>query len=170
MAEPIFDAPIPGGSLTKEIGSRPYKSPPQYNTVEDAIDFYIERMSTEEFSDKLVNSLELGVSVAQIANVMQIHGVMEGQHTLDVSMLILPVLMEFIRYIAETRNTEYNMGIDDYDPNVADDALIVRAVRKLKAAEDEGEEVESINMNEPLSEEQAPLQENMAMGLMARGI
>ena len=78
--------------------------------------------------------------------------------------------MEFIRYIAETRNTEYNMGIDDYDPNVADDALIVRAVRKLKAAEDEGEEVESINMNEPLSEEQAPLQENMAMGLMARGI
>jgi hypothetical protein len=58
MAEPIFDAPIPGSSLTREIESLPYKNPPKYNTVEDAIDFYIERMSTEEFSDKLVNSLK----------------------------------------------------------------------------------------------------------------
>ena len=32
--EPIFDAPIPGMSLTAELGGRPWQSPPQYATVE----------------------------------------------------------------------------------------------------------------------------------------
>ena len=168
MAEPIFDAPIPGSSLTKEMGGSPYKNPPQYSTVEDAIDFYIGRMATEEFSDKLVTSLELGVSVAQIANIMQIHGVMEGQHTLDVSMLILPVLMEFIRLIADTRGVEYDMGIDDYDPNVADEAFIVRAVRKLEKATRMDEEPAEEAPLPP--EESTLLDSDMTMGLMARGM
>jgi hypothetical protein len=168
MAEPIFDAPIPGSSLTREIESLPYKNPPKYNTVEDAIDFYIERMSTEEFSDKLVNSLKLGVSVTQIANLMQTHGVMEGQHTLDVSMLILPVLMEFIRLIAESRGVEYNMGIDDYDPSVADEAFIARAVDELKAAS-QNKDISAEEEVLPV-EEDTSLDESMTTGLMARGI
>ena len=167
MAEPIFDAPIPGSSLTTEVGSRPYKNPPKYSKVEDAIDFYIERMSTEEFTSKLVHSLKLGVSVAQIANIMQIHGVMEGQHTLDVSMLILPVLMEFIRFIADTRGIEYNMGLDEYDPKRADDALIVHSVRKLQAApSDEVVDEDTLSTEEV----EPPVEENASMGLMARGM
>jgi hypothetical protein len=150
------------------MGGSPYKNPPQYSTVEDAIDFYIGRMATEEFSDKLVTSLELGVSVAQIANIMQIHGVMEGQHTLDVSMLILPVLMEFIRLIADTRGVEYDMGIDDYDPNVADEAFIVRAVRKLEKATRMDEEPAEEAPLPP--EESTLLDSDMTMGLMARGM
>jgi hypothetical protein len=175
MPEPIFDAPIPGSSLTAEIGSRAWKNPPQYDTVEEVLDFYIERMSSDEFSDKLIHALDLGVSVTQIANLMQIHGVMEGQHTLDVSMLILPVLMEFIRLIADTRGIEYNMGVDEHDPERADDALVVGAVRKLKeATKFDGapivEGMEDLEEEEVIEEEVivAP-EEEMATGLMSRG-
>ena len=28
--EPMFDGPIPGESLTAELGARPWQSPPQY--------------------------------------------------------------------------------------------------------------------------------------------
>mgnify|MGYP003649573665 CR=1 FL=1 len=173
MAEPVFDQPIPGSSLTTEMGSRPWKNPPQYNTVEEVIDFYIERMSSDEFSNKLIHTLNLGVPVTQIANLMQTHGVMEGQHTLDISMLILPVLIEFIRLIADTSGIEYNMGIDEYDPERADDALVVGAVRKLKAAS-RGAGVrlpESMLQREEVLEDEelnVPSEEEMTMGLMAR--
>ena len=36
-----FDAPIPGESLTAELGSRPWQSPPQFATVEQALDYYL---------------------------------------------------------------------------------------------------------------------------------
>ena len=173
MPEPIFDAPIPGSSLTAEIGSRAWKNPPQYDTVEEVLDFYIERMSSDEFSDKLIHALDLGVSVTQIANLMQIHGVMEGQHTLDVSMLILPVLLEFIRLIADTRGVEYDMGIDEYDPERADDALVVGALRKLKDATQHDGRIPQEGMlprEEILEDEElsTPSEEEMGMGLMAR--
>lgn len=39
-----FDAPIPGMSLTHELGARPWQSPPKMNTVEEGIDFYVSRI------------------------------------------------------------------------------------------------------------------------------
>jgi hypothetical protein len=93
---------------------------------------------------------------------------MEGQHTLDVSMLILPVLMEFIRLIAESRGVEYNMGIDDYDPSVADEAFIARAVDELKAAS-QNKDISAEEEVLPV-EEDTSLDESMTTGLMARGI
>ena len=63
MAEPILDAPIPGSSLTKEVGNSPWKNPPQYNTLEEAVNFYVDQMSTDEFTEKLITTLEMGVPV-----------------------------------------------------------------------------------------------------------
>ena len=40
MAElptPSFDYPIPGQGMTAEVGSRPWQNPPQYTTVEQAL-------------------------------------------------------------------------------------------------------------------------------------
>ena len=164
MVEPIFDAPVPGNSLTKDVNAQPWKNPPQYNTVEEAIDFYIDRMTTDEFTDKLVSTLNLGIPVTQIANLMQIHGVMEGRHTLDVSMLILPVIMEFIRLIADTHGIYYDMGIDDYDSRKADTALVAKAVEELQERSEDLEEEEDIL---PVEEMNIP-EEDMAVGLMAR--
>ena len=38
--EPTFDAPLPGMSLTAEVGSRPWQNAPKYGTVDEAIEHY----------------------------------------------------------------------------------------------------------------------------------
>ena len=45
--EPVFDAPVPGSGLTAEPGSRSWKNPPQYSSVEDAVDYYVTRLSSD---------------------------------------------------------------------------------------------------------------------------
>ena len=37
LKEQSFDAPIPGMSMTHELGARPWQSPPQYSTVDEVI-------------------------------------------------------------------------------------------------------------------------------------
>ena len=39
--EPELDAPIAGMSLTHELGARPWQTPPEMPTVEDAIKTFI---------------------------------------------------------------------------------------------------------------------------------
>ena len=63
---------------------------------------------------------------------MQMHGVMEGKHTLDVSMLILPVLMEIIALIGDTANIDYNMGTKRSDPERAENSIVQAAKIKME--------------------------------------
>ena len=69
--------------------------------VEDAVEHYITRFSTEDVSQQIVHVLNMGVPVTSLVNIMTIHGVMEGKHTIDVSILIMPVLMEMIALISK---------------------------------------------------------------------
>ena len=102
--EVMLDGPIPGQSLTAELGARPWQQPSQYSTVEEAIDYYVTRMESEEVTTQLLDVLEMGVPVTTVANAIQSSSVMEGKHTVDVGMIVLPVLIEFISLIADTAN------------------------------------------------------------------
>src|SRR5210317_1088772 len=92
--KPLFDAPVPGMALTHELGARPWQSPSQFSTVDETIDFYMGRMATEEYMEQAIEVMEMGVPVTTIANTMQMAGVMEGKHNIDVGMLVIPLIME----------------------------------------------------------------------------
>lgn len=172
MPEPIFDAPIPGASLTKEVGASPLKNPPQYTTVDEAIEFYVKRMSNEQFSKQLADVLEMGVPVTSLVNIIQMHSVMEGRHTLDVSVMLMPILMEMVALIGDMQGVEYDMGIEDEDdPERASDALVEVATRKLKQRQFENNTVpieEEPIVNEVPEDVSMP--EEMSGGLMSRGL
>ena len=87
MLEPVFDAPIPGSGLTKEVGASPLKNPPQYTTVDEAIEFYVKQMSTDTFSNQVADVLEMGVPITSLVNIIQMHSVMEGRHMIWVLMM-----------------------------------------------------------------------------------
>ena len=116
MAEPInnasFDAPIPGESMMHELGARPWQQPAKYPTVEEALGFYLPRFQNEEFVEGLLDTLEVGIPVTNIANTLQTGAVMEGLHSIDVGIIILPVLVEMITYIAEDAGIEFNTGTE----------------------------------------------------------
>lgn len=135
-----FDAAIPGQSLTAELGSRPWQQPAQYTTVEEALDYYIPRLESEEVSSQLLDVLEMGIPVTTVANTMQLGSVMEGKHSVDVGMLILPVLVELIMLIGDTAGVKYTSGLEK-DKDIRG-SLVDLAVSRFKAGEDTSEEKE----------------------------
>lgn len=161
---PSFDRPIAGQSLTAELGNRPWQQPPQYATVEEALDYYVPRLANPEFTENLFDVMETGIPLTTIANAMQSAGVMEGKHTIDVGLLIMPVLIETMAYLAEESNIEYVEGSNiTTDPDKPSDSRIARAIAMVR--KEQGEEPKKEDM--PVREEQEVPQENTG-GLMSR--
>ena len=156
---PSFDAPIPGMSLTHALGDRPWQSPAQYSTVDEAIQYYMDRMTTDDFMDQLMDILELGISVSDIANIIQTSSVMEGIHSVDVGVLVSPVIMEMIMFVADSAGVDYETGLDEPEEKPVSKAKIAKILNEL---ETELEDKEEEQVTETIVEEEEP------KGLMER--
>jgi len=110
--EPELDAPIPGMSLTSELGARPWQSPPEGNDVNDAVDFYIPRLGDPEYVGQVLDIIDSGVPLTSIAESMILVGNMEGKHSIDVGVLVQPVIVEFLKGIADITETKYTISAD----------------------------------------------------------
>lgn len=159
---PLLDGPIPGQNLTAELGSRPWQTPPQFTTVEEALDYYIPRLQADEVTEQLLDVLEMGVPVTTLANTMQLASVMEGKHSVDVGMLVLPVLIEMIMLIADTAGVEYETGLQK-DKTKVRGSLVSKALDRLKKGE--GKEEEQPLEIEETEDEMMP---EVTGGLMSR--
>jgi hypothetical protein len=165
--QPMLDAPIPGMSMTHELGARPWQSPPQYSTVEEALDYYIPRLQSDEVTSQLLDVLEMGIPVSTIANTMQLAGVMEGKHTIDVGMLLLPVLVELIMMIGDTAKIDYTTGMDKGKDIRG--SLVDLAVQKFKDKEPE-EDVLSDEKAKSVIDDMKSAAEERVGGLMSRSM
>ena len=156
---PNFDAPIPGMGLTHELKARPWQNPPQYTTVDEVVEHYTSRMMSDDFSERLIDIMDMGIPLTTIANTIQISGVMEGKHTIDTGLLSLPVLIE-------TAGIEYNTGLQD-SPKKDRDTLAQRGVEKLMQEKNIKTEDENINIAEESITEK-PQEQEEPKGLMSR--
>tara|TARA_R100001163_G_C5013284_1_gene158476 strand:- start:152 stop:664 length:513 start_codon:yes stop_codon:yes gene_type:complete len=141
--EPNLDYPIPGMGMTAELGSRLWEQPPQLDTVDEATDFYMERMKQEDVQKGLIKVIDMGVPLTTIANAIQLANVMEGRHNIDVGVLMLPILVETMRYIAEEANIEYVTGMEEIKEK--DDALALKVASKMIDEKEEIVEEEDVN-------------------------
>lgn len=161
--EPSFDAPIPGMALTAELGGRPWQSPPQYVTVEEALEYYIPRLTADEVAGQMLDVLEMGIPVTALANTMQLAGVMEGKHSVDVGILIMPVLVEMIAYIADSANVEYDLGMEK--TKKIDSVLVDKAMTMMEK-EEENDNGDMSEMDSMPEEQEMETEE--PKGLMSR--
>jgi len=162
---PFIDGPIPGQSLTFELGNRPWQNPPQYTSVEEALEYYIPRLVEPEFVDELINVMDMGVPLTTIANAMQVGGVMQGMHTVDIGVLVIPVLIEMMAYIGDSANIKYNTGMEDSGRRTdkPKSSAIARAMAKAKKQMETMEEEK-----EPTPEVTEEMPEEKETGLMSR--
>tara|TARA_R110000803_G_scaffold159985_1_gene223987 strand:+ start:270 stop:767 length:498 start_codon:yes stop_codon:yes gene_type:complete len=158
--QPSFDAPIPGQSLTMELGARPWQNASRFTTVDDTIDYYMERMSSEEFMVQLAEVLEAGVPVTSIANSIQLSSVMEGVHTVDVGMLVLPMIMEMLMMIGDSAGVKYDKGLENPNKPIIRDSTIAKAVAEYEAKIEDKDVVEET--------EDKAVEDEEPTGLMAR--
>ena len=169
LNQPLLDGPIAGQSLTAEINGRPWLNPPQYTTVDETIEYYLDRMSSEEFTDQLVDVLDMGVPVTTLANTIQLGSVMDGVHSVDVGMLVMPFIMEMIMLVGESSGVKYDSGMENPNKGQTRDTMLnkVRMELEERMRQKEGmfiEEDETVDMEE----EEEIVAEEEPMGLMSR--
>jgi len=160
--QPEINAPIPGMSLTAPLGGRPWQQPPQMASVEEAIDYYVPKLMDREFVPELLTIIELGIPLTTIANSFQLASVMEGKHSIDVGILVIPVLVELMMTLADANEVEYVSGMSREKEKGLSNAQI--ALAKKKGMLDADIEVEEKPTPEPTEEPE----EEPNMGLMSR--
>ena len=160
--EQSFDRPIPGMGMTFEVGSRPWQTPPELTTVEQATDYYVERMNTDAFKGQLIDVIEMGVPLATLANTIQLASVMEGIHSVDVGILMIPIIVELLITIADSQGAKYQTGMEGMENEraTAPNRIISDIMRERNMKEEE------MPMEEP--QEMAQEEQMQPMGLMAR--
>ena len=162
---PSLDAPIPGQGLTAPLGGRPWQRPPQFNTADAALAFYLDRISGERQVSQMLDVLELGVPVDSLVNMMTLGGVMEGLHSADVKSIIEPALAEAVASIAEEAGVEYKLLSDEVgedEPTQAEVALIAQKSKEKRT----GITVKDIVEPEASAEEEQ--EDDSPRGLMSR--
>jgi len=162
---PLLDGPIPGQSLTTEPGNRPWENPPKLNTVEEAIDFYMKRLSDPEMMNRMLDILEeTDLPITVLVEVMTMGGVMQGLHTVDISVLVSPVLVEFIKGAADKAEIEYTLGIEQEGRHKPE--LLRSVLTELRGEESVVAIDDPFRTEQPPAEE--PVEEEPKQSLMAR--
>lgn len=162
-----FERPIPGQSLTVEPKSQSYERPPEITDPIEAIDVHIYNLSKDGAMEDVLYFLEFGVDLVTLVQGVLRSAVMGGIHSIDVSLIIAPIIHEYIKGFAEVAGLEYDEGFENEKRKKAlsykrDVARAKETLKKLK--EKEGEAPTPKPMEEPEVQEQEPV----LTGLMAR--
>lgn len=162
--ESLLDAPVPGMSLTAEPKSRPWRRPSQANTVDEALALYAPIFKNKKATRMMLEQIENGIPLTSIADSLILGNAMEGRHTLDVGVLLAPVLIETMATFAEMAGIEYVVGNEEQDDPRTAGEMINRAMKNISGKDTEEQEMP---MMEEEQEEPA-MEEAPRAGLMAR--
>ena len=173
----MFNAPIPGQSLTTEPKNYPWENPPEYSNAEDALMWHMDRLDDPEKTKACMGLLELGLDVVTLTEGLLRGAVAEGIHTIDTSLIIGPVIHEYLTGTADAAGIEYKEGLSEnkMDMDALDSQAREQEARKILEDIDNEEDIDLSPMKEePMQEEmpmeQPEMQEEKPKGLMARGV
>tara|TARA_Y100000401_G_scaffold48835_1_gene37959 strand:+ start:204 stop:812 length:609 start_codon:yes stop_codon:yes gene_type:complete len=144
MAVLEYNKPIPGASLTShKIGERQWERPPEIASVEEALKFYMQRLSDEEIIDDFMVAIESGVAIVPLVKTLYLSNVMNGVHSLDIGILIAPALTEYFAAVARSYDINYKLSNKDYkkerrEKEEAKIAMLLQAAVREAKTQDEG--------------------------------
>jgi hypothetical protein len=150
-----FDMPIPGMALTHELGARPWQTSPEMSTFEEGLDFYVSRIVNPKMAARLLDIIETGVPLTAIAETLTLGGVMQGLHTIDVGVLVNPVLVELMEGLAKNAEVKYTVGDTDGE-EIPDEGILTKAMSSLSEINTEELKEEMIDMKDVVADEEKP--------------
>jgi hypothetical protein len=157
----MFNAPIPGQSLTTEPKGFPWERPPEITDPEEAIQYHLARISEPEMLEGILDLIEVEeLDVKTLTSGIMRGAVASGMHTIDVALLVAPVVHEFIKQgalafglnpddgfenkeekaeYAKAKNTSLSKKmIKEIPPMVAKEVLEVSPAEKVTAEKPKG--------------------------------
>jgi hypothetical protein len=111
----MFDAPIPGQSLTGTPGSASFEHPPQYASIEDALEYIWNTLTMKKHTTKLILLLKRGMPVEFLARSILFDGFVKGKWTPDAAMLMLKTVMAMLATIGESKGVKVELFNPDKD-------------------------------------------------------
>ena len=101
-----LDGPIAGQSLTRGPGNAPWEQPPMIADAQQALMYHASKFEDEEVLDDTIFLLDQGFPLQTLVESILTMAVMDGVHTLDVSILIGPALHEYLKALAEAADVQ----------------------------------------------------------------
>ena len=156
-----FNAPIPGEALTTAPDMpRAWERPPQYTSQNKAMEAIYMELTNENSLRKLINIINDGVALDEIAQVILYKGYTEGKFAPDLMLLLIEPTLYLLIAIADYADikdyTLYNEETDDPDTEIPEDK-----VTPLMMDEDEEEE-------EVKKEKRKPTKESLGESLLSK--
>lgn len=170
-----FERPIPGQSLTTTPKNASYERPPEITDPELAIQVHLAKLTDVEAMEEAMFHLEMGMDVVSLTEGILRSAVMAGIHSVDVSLIVAPVIHEYIKSTADALGVEYEEGFEDKEAKqrtkYARNAMLARD-KMEKAGVSPKETARQIQESEPVVEEKPMMEmpEEAPRGLMAREV
>jgi len=155
----MFDAPIPGQSLTDEPGNYPWEHPPQTASIEEATDAVYESIMDKENMARMFTLLRMGIPIEALVKVITFSGFLEGKWTVDVAKLLEPIVAMMIAGEAALAEIPAKVNMGD-----AEDENFFRDMAERKLDMKQNKEMQKMNLEMSPLEQLKPMQ-----GLMVRG-
>tara|TARA_R110001592_G_scaffold59804_2_gene181598 strand:- start:1575 stop:2078 length:504 start_codon:yes stop_codon:yes gene_type:complete len=164
----LFDAPIPGQSLTSEPRNAPFERPPEIVNPEEALMVHLERLNDVDKMEAVVFAVDLGIDVQTLTKGILRSAVMEGIHSIDVSLIIAPAVHSFIASTLDAVGVDYDDGFEDKEEaKRTREASNKFRIKDMLMGKDTQEDMSEVKVVE---EEEVPVEEEQSepKGLMAR--
>lgn len=153
LATPV----VPGISWTAPEKSRPWLRPPSDVDVSSIAQQYMGILAAPEAANDVLDALETKTPIAVIAQTFMMTGVAQGKHTIDAGILVMPVIMETLKTIADMNDIDTVMFPSELEKDITIHPRIIRKMtEEIMAGETE------------VVEEAMPMEEPAPMGLMSR--
>ena len=151
----MFQAPIPGESLTRPPKQFPWERPPEMVDPEQVMQHYIDFLTDADRMSSVMDALEVGMTIKDVTDGIIRVGVSEGQHSIDVGILVSPVIHHYIKSVAKALKVDFDEGFVDKKQKADDQKQIMYLKTKLSAAKQQTL-VNNIKTNEIAEPEQTP--------------
>jgi hypothetical protein len=132
-----FERRIPGQSLTNDPENpKAFEKPPQYTNRTEVLENYFEMLTEEETYLSIMDSLEEGVTVMEIVQVLIFQGFQDGLFNPDMMLMVAEPLAYMIAALAERADVDFViMDDDDEDEEEEDEEDLPVLNKKLKTIE-----------------------------------
>ena len=129
--ENFIEGPVPGQSLTATPRQYKWERSPQMSDYEEVTKFYINKLADQDVMDDLAVLFEGGMPITPFVQALTTTGVSEGLHTIDVSLIVGPVVHAFIKasmlqYGIDAKDDTFN---PDKDPNEREKRRLITAIQ-----------------------------------------
>ena len=112
-----FNRPVPGQSLTSTPKGAPYERPPEINDPVKALDYHLDILDNPKAVEQAMFMLEMGIDLSTLVEGITRNAVIEGMHSIDISLIVAPVIHEYLKGYADSLDVNYDEGFEDKEEN-----------------------------------------------------